>query len=619
LLWGGAAFAQDDDPRDGGAFDDRQEVIDGDTADTSGDPDSDGGDASPDGVSSDVVSCEGVLCGVPSLCQPECCGSCPPDPCLSVVCEDALKCDPICCDACPACQGMDCDDPFSCQSYCCGSCPVECFEGVICQPSSPCVGVSCSFDSGCEEYLIDGVLCNDGDPTTGAGHCFGGQCQPGDPLPPVACVPGQPCDDGDPCTAPDTCDALGVCLGVVTDCDDGVACTDDFCSPGNGQCQNVARPERCPAPANVCKEPACSTARGCFEVDRPDGAPCDDGIGCTVDDVCRAAACQSGAALVCDDRDACTTDACVEPAGVCGAVPLGSCAVCEPAGPPVTIELSLAEELDFTQKCPLLPGDVGVKLEASLKAAGKITGCPECKTETTVEGKLSGELNLCDVTFGLEGGGSYTAMSQRCTTCGGPTCSKRCGDTACESQGYTGFAGLSISKFYGWKGGFRYTPPAVLPTLSIAASCGVKVTGKVKAEGTFETVEDKGCEPCVGCESASGKVTLGIEGEGGCGLRLRAGRYKADFGCTECGKLGLEGSVGLKDRDGECGDETCLTASATLTAGVSFPCFDAGWWWFKVNVQCSAEVVGEISYECQANDPTVSLKASCRVARGGCE
>jgi len=176
-----------------------------------------------------------------------------------------------------------------------------------------------------------------------------------------------------------------------------------------------------------------------------------------------------------------------------------------------------------------------------------------------------------------------------------------------------------VSKFYGWKGGFRYTPPAVLPTLSIAASCGVKVTGKVKAEGTFEAVEDKGCDPCEGCESASGKLTVGVEGEGGCGLRLRAGRYKADFGCKECGSLGLEGSLGLKDQTGECGDKTCLTAAATLTAGVGFPCFDAGWWWFKVNVQCKAEVTGEISYECEAKDPTVSFKASCRVARGGCE
>ena len=45
-------------------------------------------------------------------------------------------------------------------------------------------------------------------------------------------------DDGEPCTAFDTC-ADGNCLpGVATECNDGNACTNDFCLPGTG-CQRV--------------------------------------------------------------------------------------------------------------------------------------------------------------------------------------------------------------------------------------------------------------------------------------------------------------------------------------------------------------------------------------------
>jgi hypothetical protein len=63
----------------------------------------------------------------------------------------------------------------------------------------------------------------------------------------------------------------GVCTGgPPPTCDDGNACTDDFCDPLLG-CQNV-----------------------------PNTAPCDDGSACTVGDVCSGGACQPGPPLVCD-------------------------------------------------------------------------------------------------------------------------------------------------------------------------------------------------------------------------------------------------------------------------------------------------------------------------------
>src|SRR5439155_26767644 len=71
--------------------------------------------------------------------------------------------------------------------------------------------------------------------------------------------------------------------------------------------------------------PACTSA-GCDCRDRPDGAPCDDGNACTVDDACLGGACGgmpqgchgggcTGSPLACDDGDACTEDACDPAAG----------------------------------------------------------------------------------------------------------------------------------------------------------------------------------------------------------------------------------------------------------------------------------------------------------------
>ena len=78
--------------------------------------------------------------------------------------------------------------------------------------------------------------------------------------------------------------------------------------------------------------PACTSA-GCDCRDRPDGAPCDDGNACTVDDACLGGACGgmpqgchggggcTGSPLACDDGDACTEDAC-DPAAGCRHTPI---------------------------------------------------------------------------------------------------------------------------------------------------------------------------------------------------------------------------------------------------------------------------------------------------------
>src|SRR5690606_32595113 len=46
---------------------------------------------------------------------------------------------------------------------------------------------------------------------------------------------GDSCDDGNPCTENDACEAGG-CVGSSVDCDDGVACSTEVCSVAAGGC-----------------------------------------------------------------------------------------------------------------------------------------------------------------------------------------------------------------------------------------------------------------------------------------------------------------------------------------------------------------------------------------------
>ena len=114
------------------------------------------------------------------------------------------------------------------------------------------------------------------------------------------------CDDGNPCTY-DHCDAASGCKHTPNafPCNDGNACTEfDACK--GGVCA--------PGPAivcddkNVCTTDACDIAAGCTHT-AIDG-PCDDGDGCTANDACQNGKCGSGAALTCDDGNPCTNDSC---------------------------------------------------------------------------------------------------------------------------------------------------------------------------------------------------------------------------------------------------------------------------------------------------------------------
>jgi hypothetical protein len=99
------------------------------------------------------------------------------------------------------------------------------------------------------------------------------------------------CDDADPQRHPG---APELCNGLDDDCD-GTA--DEG---GDGLCDD----------ANPCSLDACGGSDGCRHDPLADGTPCADGDACTGSATCQAGTCVSGAPLVCDDANVCTTDAC---------------------------------------------------------------------------------------------------------------------------------------------------------------------------------------------------------------------------------------------------------------------------------------------------------------------
>ncbi len=104
------------------------------------------------------------------------------------------------------------------------------------------------------------------------------------------CIDDAQCADGNLCNGIERCVAGSCTAAPPLTCDDGDACTEDFCDPAAG-CghHDVACPATC-GPAD-------------------DGIRCSDGTACTTGDTCSGGSCV-GTPLACDDGDPCTTDGC---------------------------------------------------------------------------------------------------------------------------------------------------------------------------------------------------------------------------------------------------------------------------------------------------------------------
>jgi hypothetical protein len=254
-----------------------------------------------------------------------------------------------------------CDDGNACTqgdacSYgkCLGTPFCECKADADCNDGLDCTDDACVAGKCASKPAGNGKACNDGNSCTVDDTCQSGECLPGkakacddqNPCTTDACdvktgncttTPNTtPCNDNDFCTSNDACKE-GKCQGGgVTNCDDGMQCTNDSCDPGSG-CGNSPKSGSCEDgnpctegdycgtgecktgtvkscdDKNPCTKDSCDQVKGCMYEELQ--GSCDDGNACTTDDTCISAVC-TGAEKVCNDSNACTTDAC-DPATGC--------------------------------------------------------------------------------------------------------------------------------------------------------------------------------------------------------------------------------------------------------------------------------------------------------------
>ena len=204
-------------------------------------------------------------------------------------CEDGNACTADTCDATNACVHLATDATCSDGNACtlgdsCTATVCAALDVTVCNDDNACTDDSCDPAQGCV-FLANAITCDDGDVCTLGDACGGGGCVPGTK---------NTCSDGNPCTD-DACDPANGCIHVnnYVPCDDGNKCTPgDTCQGGTCIGLAVAATAFCDDKGNPCTDDSCDPLTGCAHT--PNTAACDDGLPCTIGDICDAGKCTSG-------------------------------------------------------------------------------------------------------------------------------------------------------------------------------------------------------------------------------------------------------------------------------------------------------------------------------------
>ena len=337
--------------------------------------DCDDGNACTDDVCDPATGCAQVPNVTPCDDGDPCTGN---DRCADAVCAGvAVSCDdgnpctvdscasPGGCQATAAADGTPCDDgnPCTVSDACvagqCGGQPRDCDD------DNPCTADTCVL--GCVNTAVaDGTPCDDANACSQGDHCTAGtcagnppSCDDGDPCTLDTCdatlgctyssaPDGTGCSDGDPCTGGDACQAASCVPGApICGCQDDADCASeedgDLCNGtlrcgADHQCKvDPATVVTCDAPANPCHISVCQASTGaCVDAPGNEGATCDDGDGCTDNDLCVGGSCV-GFSKACDDGNPCTADSCAS--GACTHSPAFDGQPCAEDGESCTLDV----------------------------------------------------------------------------------------------------------------------------------------------------------------------------------------------------------------------------------------------------------------------------------------
>jgi hypothetical protein len=277
------------------------------------------GPALPDGTACN----DGNACTVEDVCSQGQCKGTITTTCPANDCQEPGTCEPLtgACDAArPRTDGTTCEDGNLCTRN--DVCHAGlCVSGSIlkCEGDGPCQMAQCNSTTGTcgpSQPVADGTACDDQNLCTLQSTCLGGRC---------VGQGWQACGDSNPCRADSGCDPkTGHCIaGPVPDgagCEDGNPCTvNDRCVAGRCAAGPLLQ---CPR-IDLCRQPpTCNPTSGSCAVGAsvPDGVSCDDGNLCTQVDQCRDGQCQGGNPVVCQSVGACSDPGtCNLTTGKCGA------------------------------------------------------------------------------------------------------------------------------------------------------------------------------------------------------------------------------------------------------------------------------------------------------------
>ena len=245
---------------------------------------------------------------------------CTLDSCESGACDHAKLSGTNCSD------GNDCTKDDVCDDGLCGGTPYACDDGLDCTEDI------CLGDGSCGADVSPGVCliyetCFAADALEpDSGGCA--LCKPAESAQSWTFVQeGIGCSDEDLCTTLDHCSA-GVCLGTQVDCDDGLSCTADSCTPDDGECLHQLEAKWCLIdsacyPASTSPSGKNAQCKVCDPAGKTDGwthiangTTCDDLSQCS-----QASECQEGTCVevgpLCDDGNSCTEGICDQDKGTC--------------------------------------------------------------------------------------------------------------------------------------------------------------------------------------------------------------------------------------------------------------------------------------------------------------